>query len=101
MTHVLMMQGVHYELNLADGSCWGIAARNEEAMAIVSQLGCIMQLRRCSGALEPANHGNPNRLLVQVDAHASVADWHTPLASERDGVVVCVLRPSDFWAEGT
>ena len=97
MNHPLMTQGVWYDLALADGSCWGIAAGNEEAIFIVSQLGCIMQLRRCSGAIEPSNRVNLNRLLVQIDAHASVSDWHVPLASENDGVVVCVLRPSDFW----
>ena len=97
MNHVLMTQEVRYDLALADDSRWGIAARNEEAKSIVSQLGCIMQLRMCSGALEPSNHGRLNRLLVQIDALASVSNWYVPLASENDGVVVCVLRPSDFW----
>ncbi len=97
MNHVLMTQGVRYDLALADGSRWGIAARNEEAISIVSQLGCIMQLSICSGAIETSNHSNLNRLLVQIDAQASVSDWYVPLASKNDGVIVCVLRPADFW----
>ena len=39
------------------------------------------------------NVGNLYRLLVRIDVHRSVADWYIPLASENDGVVVCVLRP--------
>jgi SynChlorMet cassette protein ScmC len=97
MNHILMTQGVRYDLFLADGSRWRIAAGNEEAISIVSQLGCIMQLRMCSGASENSNHGNLNHLLVKIDTHAPVTDWYVPLASENDGVVVCVLRPSDFW----
>src|SRR4030067_269672 len=56
-----------------------------------------MQLHIFSGAIEPSNPGNLNRLLVQIDTHASLSDWYVPLASKNDGVVVCVLRPSDFW----
>jgi hypothetical protein len=97
LNHGLMRQGVRYDLVLADGSRWGIAAGNEEAISIVSQLGCIMQLRMCSGVMEPSNHGNLHRLLVQIDENTSVSDWYFPLASKNDGVVVCVLRPSEFW----
>jgi len=97
MNHILMAQGVRYDLFLTDGNHWGITAGNDEAIPIVSQLGSIMQLRKCSSASAPSNRGNLNRLLVQIDAHASVADWNVPLASANDGVVVCVLRPSEFW----
>jgi len=96
MNH-LLMQGVRHDLVLADGSRWGIAAKDEEAASIVSQLGCVMQLRATTGAIESSNHGNLCRLLVQVDAHTSVADCYVPLASENDGVVVCVLSPCDDW----
>jgi len=56
-----------------------------------------MQLGMTTGAIEPSNHGNLRRLLVQVDAHTSVADYYVPLASENDGVVVCILKPCDAW----
>ncbi|MFO7599737.1 MAG: hypothetical protein R6X27_08000, partial [Candidatus Desulfacyla sp.] len=84
-------------LVLADGTCWKIAAGDEEASAIVSQLGSAMQLRMTSGAIEPSHHGNLCRLLVQIDAHTSVADCYVPLASDNDGVVTCILSPSDHW----
>ena len=92
-----LTQGVRHDLVLADGSHWEIAAGDEEAAAIVSQLGCAMQLRVTTGAIEPPHHGHLCRLLVQVDAHTSVADCYVPLASENDGVVVCVLSPCDDW----
>jgi len=84
-------------LALADGTCWKIAAGDEEAAAIVSQLGSAMQLRMTPGAIEPSHHGNLCRLLVQVDAHTSVADCYVPLASDNDGVVTCILSPCDHW----
>ena len=92
-----LTQGVRHDLVLADGSRWEIVAGDEEAAAIVSQLGCAMQLRVTTGAIEPPHHGHLCRLLVQVDAHTSVADCYVPLASENDGVVVCVLSPCDDW----
>jgi SynChlorMet cassette protein ScmC len=96
MDHLLTPE-VRRELVLADGSHWGIAAGDEGAAAIVSQLGCAMRLSVTQGASEPFHHGNLRRLLVQVDAHTSVADCYVPLASENDGVVVCILSPSDHW----
>ncbi|MHB8094187.1 MAG: SynChlorMet cassette protein ScmC [Candidatus Aminicenantales bacterium] len=92
-----LAQGARYDLALADGSRWGIAAGDEEASSIVSQLGCAMQLRATTGGNEPSHQGHSCRLLVQVDAHTSVADCYVPLASENDGVVVCVLSPCDHW----
>jgi SynChlorMet cassette protein ScmC len=94
MNH-LRTQEVLHNLVLADGSHWEIAARDDEAASIVSQLGCAMQLRMTTGAIEPPHHGNLCRLLVQVDAHTSVADCYVPLASENDGVVVSILSPCD------
>ena len=44
MNH-LRTQEVLHNLVLADGSRWEIAAGDEEAASIVSQLGCAMQLR--------------------------------------------------------
>jgi SynChlorMet cassette protein ScmC len=90
-----LTQGVRHDLVLADGSHWEIAAGDEEAASIVSQLGCAMQLRMTTGAIGSSHHGNLCRLLVQVDAHRSVADCYVPLASENDGVVVCVLNRRD------
>jgi SynChlorMet cassette protein ScmC len=90
-------QKVLYNLVLADGNYWEISAVDEEATSIVSQLGCAMQLRRSTGAIELSLHGNPCRLIVQVDAHTSVADCYVPLASANDGVVVCILSPSEHW----
>ena len=90
-------QEVLYSLVLADGSRWGIAAVDEKAASIVSQLGCVMQLCMNTGANEPSHHGNPCRLFVQIDAHTTAADCYVPLASENDGVVVCDLSPCDRW----
>jgi len=97
MNHDRMTPGARYDLALADGNHWGIAAGNEEAVSIVSQLACIMQLRMSSGAIEPSNNSHLNRLLVRVDANTSGAHWYVPLTSENDGAVVCVLCPPDFW----
>lgn len=93
----LRTQEVLHKLVLADGSHWEIAAGDNEAASIVSQLGCAMQLRMTTGAIEPPHHGIVRRFLVQVDAHTSVADYYVPLASGNDGVVVCVLKPCDHW----
>jgi SynChlorMet cassette protein ScmC len=90
-------QEVLHNLVLADGSHWEITAGDEQAAAIVSQLGCAMRLRMTPGAIEPSHHGNPCRLRVQVDAHASVPNCYVPLASENDGAVVCTLSPCDHW----
>jgi SynChlorMet cassette protein ScmC len=91
----LLTQGARHDLVLADGNHWRIVAGDKEAASIVSQLGCVMQLRMTPSAIEPSNHGNLCRLLVQVDVHTSVADCHVPLAPENDGVVVCILSPND------
>jgi len=96
MNH-LRTQGVLRNLVLADGSRWEIAAGDEEAASIVSQLGCAMQLRMTTGAIEHPHHGNLRRLLVQGDTHTSVTDRYVPLASENDGTVVCLLSPCDHW----
>jgi hypothetical protein len=89
----LRTQDVLHNLVLADGRHWEIAAGDEEAASIVSQLGCAMQLRMTPGAIEPPHHGNLCRLLVRVEAHTSVADRYVPLPCEDDGFAVCVLRP--------
>ncbi|MHB9098741.1 MAG: SynChlorMet cassette protein ScmC [Syntrophales bacterium] len=89
--------GVRYVLVLADGNRWEVTAGNEEAASIVSQLGCVMQLRMTTGAIEPSHYDHLCRLVVQVDAHTSVADCYVPTASENAGVVVCILSPSDHW----
>ena len=92
-----LAQEVLRRLALADGTCWEIAAGDEKAAAIVSQLGDAMQLGMNAGASEPSAPGDPCRLLVQVDAHRSVAECYVPLASENDGLVVCDLSPSADW----
>jgi len=86
----ILTQGVRHEFILADGCRWEIAAGDKQAVSIVSQLGCTMQLRMTTGAIEPSIHGNPCRLLVRVEAHTLAADWHVPLALENDGIL-CVL----------
>jgi SynChlorMet cassette protein ScmC len=92
-----LAQGARHGLVLADGSRWEITAGDEEAASIVSQLGRAMQLRVTAGASEPPRDDHPSRLLVQVDAHTSVPNCYVPLASENDGVVVCILSPCDHW----
>ncbi|MDD8025697.1 MAG: SynChlorMet cassette protein ScmC [Acidobacteriota bacterium] len=86
-----------YSLALADGNRWEIAGVDEEAAAIVSQLGRAMRLPGRPGTVEPAPDGRPCRLLVQVDANASVKYDRIPLASENGGVVISILRASAFW----
>jgi len=65
----LLPQGLQYNFILADGSRWVIAAGNEEAASIVSQLGEAMQLRLTTGVIEPPLRGVVRRLLALVDAH--------------------------------
>ncbi len=89
--------GVRYDLVLADGSHWEIAGGDAEAASIVSQLGSAMRLRMTPDTVEPSPHGNLSRLLVQVDARTAVEDCNVPLASEKDGIVVCVLSPCEHW----
>jgi hypothetical protein len=98
MNH-LLTQEVWHTLVLADGSRWEIAAGDEEAVSTVSQLGRAMQLRVTTGAISPSHHGNLYRLLVQVDAHPSVADYYVPLASKNEGIlVVSILKClCDHW----
>jgi SynChlorMet cassette protein ScmC len=96
MNHLLTKE-VWHNLVLADGSHWEIAAGDEEATSIVSQLGCAMQLHGTTGAIKSSDHGKLCRLIVQIDAHTSVTDCYVPLASENDGVVACILSPSDHW----
>lgn len=96
--HDLPTQEVLHNLVLADGSRWEIAAGDDEAASMVSQLGCAMQLPMTTGAIEPSHHDSLYRLLAQVEARLSMADLNVPLASENDGVAVCILGPGDHWA---
>lgn len=104
----LLPQGLQHSLVLADGSRWVIAAGDEAAASIISQLGKAMQLRVMissaslppatfgtsrTGAVEPHHHGIVRRLLVLVDAHMSVSEYCVPLAPDKDGVLVCILSP--------
>ena len=93
----LLTQDVWYDLALADGSHWGLAAGDEKAKSIVSQLGSAMQLRGTPGAIEPSRHGTLYRLIVQIDANTPVVDCYVPSASENKGIVTCILSPSDDW----
>jgi SynChlorMet cassette protein ScmC len=92
-----MTQEVLHSLVLADGTRWEIAAGDEKAAAIVSQLGRAMQLGMNTGVGKPLPRGDRCQLLVQVDTHRSTADCYVPLASENDGVVICDLSPSADW----
>ena len=95
---------VLHNLVLADGTRWEIGVWDEEAAAIVSQLGCAMRLPANTGVTESSNkippqqgNGNLRRLLVRVDAHTSATDCWVPLASQREGVVSCILSPRENW----
>lgn len=108
-------RGLQHRLVLADGSRWLIAAGDEEAAAIVSQLADAMQLRPIgpsallppaafgmdrTGAVEPTDYGMARHLLVLVAAQiaeASPPAGHAPLSIEDDGV--CVL-PSIAYSDG-
>jgi len=81
-------------LRLADGCRWEISAGNEESAAIVSQLGCAMQLGPPPSDVEsPSRPGHPFRLLVKVDAQMPETNYYVPLASDNNGVAICILRP--------
>ncbi len=83
-----------HTLALKDGCRWEIAAGDDVAASIVSQLGCAMRLHRTTGAAaEPHLNGRQRRLLVQFDARPSGAECYVPLASENGGVVACSLPP--------
>ena len=90
-------RGSRYELMLADGGRWVVAAGNEAADTIVSQLGSAMQLRQTTGPAAPSGSGNACRLLVRVEAQKLVGDCYVPLASGNGGTVVCSLRPCAQW----
>jgi SynChlorMet cassette protein ScmC len=94
MNH-LPTPGASLGLVLADGSRWEIAAEDEQAASIVSQLGGAMQLRMTPATVEPSFHGHLRRLVVRVDAHAPLAGRKIPLASENGGAAVCILGPCD------
>lgn len=91
----LQTHSVRYDLDLADGSHWEIAAGNEEAASIVSKFGYTMQLRMTPGIGETS--ANRRRLLVRVDVPASVADCNIPMASKKDGHLVSTLCPCEHW----
>jgi SynChlorMet cassette protein ScmC len=88
----LPAQGVRYDLALADGSRWNIAAGDEEVILIVSQFGHAMRLRATSDVLERPNNDKTHQLLVRMKTW----DSSIPLASENDEAVVCLLPPSNF-----
>jgi SynChlorMet cassette protein ScmC len=92
-----LMREVLLRLILADGTRWKIAAGDEGAAAIVSQLGEAMQLCVTQGASEPSPHADLCQLLVHVDAHPVVTDGFVPLASKNNGMAVVCLDPSDRW----
>ncbi|MDD8012525.1 MAG: SynChlorMet cassette protein ScmC [Acidobacteriota bacterium] len=92
-----LTQEVLHRLDLADGTRWEIAAGDEKAAVIVSQLGSAMKLGLAAGANAPAHGGDLCRLLVQVAAHRSEVECYVPLASENDGVAVCDLSPNADW----
>jgi len=96
MTQILS-QGLHHNLILADGSRWIIAAGDDEAASVVSQLHHAMQMSVTTGSVERSHHSVVRRLLVLVDPHkpeASSATCYVPLLSESSGFAVCVLRPA-------
>ncbi len=84
-------------LSLRDGTCWDVSGDDPDAAAIVKQLGLVMQIPAKSGSVKSPSATPPSRLLVQVDAHTTVADCYVPLASENDGAVLCILSPCNHW----
>lgn len=56
-----------------------------------------MRLSTTGSAPGPLHHGDLRRLLVQIDAHTTVADCYVPLAAGNDGVVACILSPCAHW----
>jgi SynChlorMet cassette protein ScmC len=95
--HTIRTQGVGYDLLLADGSYWHIAAQNEAAAAIVAQLGGVMGLSLSSGDGASPPHGNRRRLAVKVEEPVSVEDCYVPLAESEKGAFSSVLCPCSHW----
>jgi SynChlorMet cassette protein ScmC len=95
-----MRAELRHHLALADGTGWVIAAGDDHAASIVSQLGTAMQLRVMSPSawrhlVTRPHHGKVRRLRVLIDAdnpRAPLATCHPPLPLGGDGDVVCVLR---------
>jgi len=96
MKGTLQAEIVH-TLALADGTFWEIGAMDEEAAVIVALLGRAMRLNQAQEGDVPSTGSRPCRLRVKVDARSTVADCYVPLASERDGDVVCILSPCAHW----
>lgn len=93
----LRAKTIWYSLFLADGTFWKIGGLDTEAAAIVDELALAMRLSPLQEGAIPQHRGQPCRLLVKVDAHSTIADCYVPLASERNGDVVCILSPSADW----
>lgn len=89
----LLDRGAGYGLTLADGTRWRIMAGDEAAETVVSQLGRVMQLTEASNTAAPSAPGRPCTLIVEVEAHSSVAECYVPPVQETDGVVVCIVSP--------
>lgn len=88
---------IWYSLVLADGTFWKIGGLDAEAAVLVAQLALAMRLHPLQEDAVPLHSGPPCRLLVKVDAHSPIADCYVPLASERNGDVVCILSPCADW----
>jgi SynChlorMet cassette protein ScmC len=97
MTRILR-QGVQHNLALADESLWVIAAVDEKAASIVSQLGDAMRLRVISPSASHPHHGAVHRLLVKVDANdteSSRPPVYTLLPTKGEDLFISVLLPFD------
>lgn len=96
--NLIRRQGLQHNLALADESRWVIAAVDEEAASIVSQLGDAMRLRVMSPSVSLPHHGAVHRLLVLVDAddtEPSRPTVYTLLPSKGEGLFISVLLPFD------
>jgi len=89
-------QSPQCNLTLADGSGWIIAAGDEDAAPVISQLHHVMQIGATTGSAPRSDHGILRRILVLVNARKSAISpvtFHVPLSSDSDGFVVCALQP--------
>lgn len=87
----MLSENMQYRLLFADGSHWAIAARDEHAASVVSELCHAMGLQ-ASGKFEGPDSGIARRLLVSMgESGQTRAASFRP--AEDDGTVLCVLSP--------
>lgn len=96
--HSLLSPALHYNLALADGSRWALAAADAEAVEVVAQLGYAMQMHITPDAVAPMPQ-NLMRLLVRTDVQerdSSSLPMYTAFPSVDGGRCVVIHSPDSL-----